>query len=827
MDTNFTAKEKVLVHLLNHYGGDDGGYALPVELTQEGIADRLDLKQNTVSYAVRKLVEEDLLREETHRIKNKKQKRKAYFLTEKGFKKGKETREKMLETKVDVIPDSEKSPIKIGEINAYFQTNLSLLDIIRKVEKEGSFEPEKEKAKQSFEAHITHLPSSKEKPHPKFDDFMDLWKEGNEIISVIGEEGTGKTTLLSKLIDKIKENNNIFYFNVKSWQDPMHLWMDLSEFLEKCGHHTLSSYLKSADKLEREERFNHFLKDIEEINTVFIFDDIHANEKISEIIEEIISLKDRIDSSRFIVTIEENDPDISIDEPDKIMLDSTDLLLNVLKDFYEDAKSIGSLGDILDYYITDEEYWALALLSIFRLPVNRKALSLLEPVTPKMVENLLNTPLVDITEKEKSIHVHNLIKRDIWESLTSDEKTWLHEIASEHYISEPSRGEEHIIEKLYHLLKAKRYRTFKETMVEEGKDILSRGYYDTVIGLIDEFENHVQDHSVILIKAEAYKKKSHYEQALESYNKIIDSNAEPLLATKAYVGSASTKELQGKYDEAFSEYEKAEESATKIETKSKRKKLIGKILFRQGSLISEMGEYSKAEELLSEAINTLDKEEHSLLTTAYFVLARIKKLNGDWDESIDYFGNGLKHWEQIKETYQRIGGLKEIGSFYTILRELASAEEYLKEAIDTSERFGYWDLKASALISLTECYLEKRKIEEAIQTGKEAKDLLDEIGDESGKALIYTLLGNAYSMLERWKKAEEHYNKAISIYQKTGASYKLGLTYFSMAKLQEKKDNKEGIAENYRKAILSFSGSGANWMAEKVEKEMDSIPISM
>ncbi|MFW5927779.1 MAG: hypothetical protein ACOCSL_01155, partial [Thermoplasmatota archaeon] len=70
-------------------------------------------------------------------------------------------------------------------------------------------------------------------------------------------------------------------------------------------------------------------------------------------------------------------------------------------------------------------------------------------------------------------------------------------------------------------------------------------------------------------------------------------------------------------------------------------------------------------------------------------------------------------------------------------------------------------------------------------------------------------------------------NKAITIYQKLGSSYYLGLTYFSMAKLQEKIENKEGIAKNYRKAILSFSGSGANTLAERVQKEMENIPITM
>ncbi len=826
MDTNFTAKEKVLVHLLDHYGNEEG-YALPIELTQEGIANRLDLKQNTVSYAVRKLVDEDLLREKTRRIKNKKQKRKAYFLTEKGFERAKHTREKMAKTEVDAIPDREKSPIKLGEINAYFQTNLSLLEIIRKIEKEGTFEPEKEKKKGSFEAHLKDLLSSVEKNHPKFDELRDVWEKRNDVISVIGEPGAGKTTLLTKLTNRIKENNNVFYFKVRSWQDPMHLWTELAECLEKCGQHTLTSYLKSADKLDRQERLNRLLTDIEEIKIVFIFEDIHTNEKLSEIIEDIISLKEEADHSRFVISSEKGDTELSYEDQDEIMLDSTDeFLLNVLRDFYND-QNIDSIRETLDYYITDEEYWALALLSVFREPVNRKALSQLEPVNPKMIKNLIETPLIEITIEEKKINVHSRIRKDIWNSLTSEEMIWHHEIAAEYYIEEPSRGERHNIEKLYHLVKANRHDSFKEEMTEDAEDILARGYYDTIIDLIDEFKEEDQEHHILFTKAEAYRRKNLHEEALESYRKIIESDEKALLTTKAYMGSASTMESQDEYDEAFSEYENAKESAAKIDTKSKREKLTGKILFRQGNLMSEMGEYSKAEGLLSEAINTLEDDEHSLLATAHFVMARIKKLNGEWDKSVHYFGNGLTHWEQIKETYQRIGGLKEIGSFYTILRELNSAEEYLKEAIDTSERFGYWDLKASALMSLTECYLEKRKIDKAIQTGEEGLELLKDLEDESEEALAHTLLGNAYIISDQLEKAEEHYNKSISIYQKLGASYKLGLAYFSLEKLHEKKDDKEGIAENYRKAILSFSGSGENWMAEKVEKEMESIPISI
>ncbi|MBS3782487.1 MAG: AAA family ATPase, partial [Candidatus Thermoplasmatota archaeon] len=553
MDTNFTAKEKVLVHLLDHYGNEEG-YVLPVELTQEGIAKQLGLKQNTVSYAVRKLVEEGSLREETRRIKNKKQKRKAYFLTDKGFKEAKDTREKMVNTEVDISSEKEKSLIKLGEINAYFQTNFSLLDIIQRIEKYGSFELKEEKLTDSFESHLKDLPLAVEKEHPKFEELMEIWEKGNDLISVIGEEGSGKTIILSKLTDRIRESNNVFYFDVRSHHDPMQLWTELAEFLENCGQHKLSSYLKSAKKLERKERLNHFLEDIEEKKMVFIFDDIHTNENLSDIIEDMISLKEKTDHSRFVISRKIDHPDLSFEE-DKVMLNSTDIFLNVLRDFY--SQGIDSLENVLNDHLTEEEYLALALLSTFREPVNRKALSRLEPVTSKMVENLIDTPLVDITKVEKNIYVHPLIKKEIAPHLTSREERWLHEIASDHYIDEPSRGEEHTIEKLYHLLKAKKYEAFEECMNDEGKYLLARGYYDTLIEMIDEFEGYNQDLSVIFIKAEAYRKKNLHQKALGTYKKIIESDEDPFLVAKAYMGSASTKEEQNDYEGAFSEYEEA------------------------------------------------------------------------------------------------------------------------------------------------------------------------------------------------------------------------------------------------------------------------------
>lgn len=825
MGTNFTAKEKVLVHLLDHYGNDEG-YSLPVEITQEGIADSLGLKQNTVSYAVRNLVKEDMLKEETRRIKNKKQKRKAYFLTDNGFEKAKKTKEDMSNSQVDVISNQKKRSMKVGEINAYFQTNYSLLEIIQKVEEEGYFEPEKKSKERCYGSYLPYMRSYEGRTHPKFTEFIDIWSEPSDLISIVGEDCSGRTTLLSKIAEHLENENNVFYFEVKEWQEPMHLWRSLSEFLENCGCHRLSSYLKSEETINKKERLAHLVKDIKNMKSVFLIDDLHKNSKISEIIAEMLSLNEEKFYWRFVITKGSEDSLSKIPPGKELNLSSKNFLSRSVIEFYDHTGDIETIDDILDHYITDEEFWALALLSTFRIPVEKEALSRIEPATPNMVKNLIKTPLIYKTI-DKKVGLHDFIREKLQERLSISQRSRLHDIASEYYLEKPAMSGEFTIEKLYHLVFAARYDTFAKVLLKEWEEILAMGYCDSIIELFDEITDNEIISSLSHIKAEAYKKKRSYDKAKDSYLKSIDFNDDPELLAEARIGLASTLEERGDYDDAIAEYEIALNAANEISDKADREKLIGKVYFRIGSLLSERGDYTPAEDHLSKAIEILNEEEHSLLTTAYFVMAKIKKLKGDWDSSISYFESGLNHWEKIKETYQRVGGLEEIGSFYTILRELNSAEEYLKEAIETSERFGYRDLKASALLSLTECYLEKRLIEKAIETGEEAIDLLEDMENEGMEALAHTLLGNAYSLEDELKKAETHYNKSISIYQKTGSSYRLGLAYFSMAKLQERKGNKNGIAENYRKAILSFSGSGAKWMAEKVEKKMEGIPISI
>ncbi len=826
MDTNFTAKEKVLVHILNN-SGDKEAYALPEEVTQEGIAKSVGLKQNTVSYAVRKLVEEELLNEKTRRIKGKKQKRKAYFLTDEGIKEAKKTKEKIAEAEVKVEYGGQKKVIKIGEINAFFQTNFSYLEILKVVEKEGFFNIEKDDDGEDRSYHnlFYNKPKVEQDSIPELKKVIELIENDKKIISIKGSKESGKTTLLSELAEKRQSQRDVFYFKVQDWHDPMHFWLNISNFLKKCGQHRLSSYIKSADEMNRREWLNNLVEDIKNTEALLILDDLDKNKQIYKIVKDIVYLK--VDDSPLLLLYSKtsDEDEISFESETSITLQSSFDTLENFKDYYDASKDIDSLMDLLGNYVTDEEFWSLALLSVLREAVEKSAVTQLRPVTSKMVDNLVKTPMIKITTDNK-IMLHSRVKEVITEELNMDEKRWLHEIAFEHYSNKPEKKVPSIIEELYHIIGARKNDLFEEKLKTYENDLLCSGFYHSILHLIEKLEKSDSSNYTKYIKAEAFRKIEEHEKAISIYNEIIKESSDRELIVKSYIGKASAEVGTGELDLAEESYLEAKDISDDLESDLKGNKLKRDILYKLGSLLNDKKEHKKAQKILSKVIDMTDND-HSILTNSHFMLARIKKLNGDWEDSISYFQKGLEHWKQIKGTYQRVGGLKEIGALYSILRELKNAEDYLKEAVETSERFGYYDLKASASLSLTECYLEKGDLERAVNTAKEARDLFDELGHDKPRAFAHNLLSKTYMMQGNLDEAERELTKAISIYQRKGLSYRLGLAYFSLAKIQEKKENKQGVAENYRKAILSFSGSGASWMAEEVEKEMENIPLSM
>ncbi len=835
MSKKFTTKDMVLVNLLEFYPVQDMS-PKPLEITQEGLAEVTGSRQNTISYAVRELVDEGSIYEETTRVKGRRQRRKGYYLTEKGTETAKRIRERLARIPVKITLNGETKSVLLKDINNYFHTNLSLLEIYCDI-KDGFFKTQGSKQKRSNSAYLHHMPDPPTfEPHC-MDEIIKWWEGDSKIFIIEGEGGSGKTSLITKFIDRIKGQTNIFYFKINRWHTPRYLWMSLARFLSSVGEHKLMAYLESTDRIYFKEAMSALRMDLEFIDdAVFIVEDIDAQETLMDL---LCSLCGEIIDVPLVRLVVSGKPDsCPPGYRGKMRMENLSMEYGECEVpmFVEMGKAFGLdegcdvvLDVILESKFTPEEFIALAYSSIFRTPAEKGEVMMVAEVNRNLFDTLLETPLISTTF-EDHITPHDIVRERILGRLIHEEQEILHSLAAEYFDVIPAKTAEEQIEHLYHSGKAGDPEDFIVILKDHAENIISAGFNEQLIRELDSLYLNIDISGsggyVYLWKAEAYRKSDHLDDALDAYDDIINKNMDTEILTRAHLGIASVFKSKQQYTDAIEQYKQAAKMANELGKRGES--LLGAIYLQLGEAIAQTGDYKSAKDHMDKAITKLTSEkDYHLLTNSYFQLARLEKERGNTQAAIKLFEKGIDTWKKIDETYLRADGLYDIGTFYKGVRDLADAEEFLEEAVETCDRFGYTYLKALALITLTECSLERSDIEKAIRIGSEAMEIVKYLDRDEEMAYAHALLGQAYGMKDDIEEAEDHFNHAITIYHKLGLSYPLGLTYFSMAKLQEKSGNKQGVADNYRKSVLSLTSSGADEAAQHVERVMKNIPISM
>ncbi len=838
MGRKFLAKDKILVHLLN-YQDIKGEYTQPVEVTQGGLAKRLGLQQSTVSYALQDLVEEGLVTEETRRIEGKRQKRKAYHLTDKGLEKAKDTRDEMSDSPVTVEMIGGEREITLGNVSKYFQQSLSLTDLLKRVE-DGHLNLNQEDKEKAYVTHAPGLPV-KDFTVSLTQQFQRWWMKGREPFLLVGPAGSGKTTYLHSLIESVREETNIFYFKAEGWHTRIYYWRELSDFLDGIGKHRLSAYIEAVDWIDVETAVKNLKRDLNYKPVVFILDDAHLNMQVADEFMFMAKKLTELTNLRFVFTRDSVKKETDREDTDMTHFEletegsETMLFWSISQHF--NIETEGSLDDLLRTLavtkLTFQEMMVLGYLSVFREPVEKRRLKNTSPreISTKAIDMLVVSPLVDRTAKD-GLFVHPSVRHWRLSRMSSRVKRNMHQVAARYYAKETSKDIEEMLEELFHLAKVGDNDTFVERVEENGRDIIDSGYGETlgsVIGLVLEKEQGLssEDREELFYKeAEARQNSFDLSGARDLYHDIIDETNNTERRVKARLGLAKTLEKEGKYKSAVTQYEDAK-AELKEGPVSSREGLLGVVHLRLGEVWEKIGEYEKAMENLRQAIDFLiEEEDEYLLTSSYFILARLERGEGNLQDSLEPFKMGLKHWNELEEKNRDTEGLRGTGSLYRVLKELEYDGEYLDRPIDESKTLGYWRLKSSAYLALAECHMENGDYDRAIKVGEQANEVLSKLDRKEDQAFTYALLGKAYMETGIMERAEESLNKAITLYQGLGLSFELGISYFSMAKLKEKKQDRQGTAENYRKAALCFSDIGTNWMAERISNEMKRYPMT-
>jgi hypothetical protein len=134
-----TFQEKVLLHLLDFANiGDQFEY--PEEITQKGVANAVCMQRKHIPRILKKLVSNELAREDQGHVKEHAQRMKIYFLTWKGIEKSKKLKSHLEEKTVQVRDDKGKlCGIKLCDVNDFYNGRFTILDIINNQDDAGVF----------------------------------------------------------------------------------------------------------------------------------------------------------------------------------------------------------------------------------------------------------------------------------------------------------------------------------------------------------------------------------------------------------------------------------------------------------------------------------------------------------------------------------------------------------------------------------------------------------------------------------------------------------------------------------------------------------------
>ncbi|MCG7840985.1 MAG: AAA family ATPase, partial [Methanomassiliicoccales archaeon] len=271
----------------------------PKTVTQEGVAKAVDVGRNNVAKVLAEMSKESYIESFTRHVKGLPSVRKVYFLTPKGLEEGKHIKQDVEATVVDIIDlQGASHQDEIGRLGNYLPKRYDLLELIVGINQGSidcrSFHENKMREERRYVDFTDKKPAvrnffGREKELTSLSDL--LTSETKRIVVINGIPGIGKTTLLAKFAQTVKENTNVFWYKVHEWASLKALLRPLAEFLSQMGRKNLEWYLNQTEAPLVGEVTHILEADLKDVSTLLIFDDVHkADPTVLEFLGALLSV---------------------------------------------------------------------------------------------------------------------------------------------------------------------------------------------------------------------------------------------------------------------------------------------------------------------------------------------------------------------------------------------------------------------------------------------------------------------------------------------------------------------------------------------------------
>lgn len=232
--------------------------------------------QHATQY-LRPLIEEELIEERVRHIHKKPRRRKCYFLTTQGKRVAASLRNSLFEESIRYRPRSGKvHRLPLSRAYQEERRGSSLLELLTELADVG-FVTEMAKGEAiELVTFIQEAPSIRSF-YGREEEVAALMKalDSSPVVVVTGIAGIGKSTLGAKLCEAFRNQNSLFWREVRPWDSATDLALRLGVFLKALGRVRLHSFLSGPGTKDLSQLEETLEGDVAGISALLVFDDVH------------------------------------------------------------------------------------------------------------------------------------------------------------------------------------------------------------------------------------------------------------------------------------------------------------------------------------------------------------------------------------------------------------------------------------------------------------------------------------------------------------------------------------------------------------------------
>jgi len=545
------------------------------------------------------------------------------------------------------------------------------------------------------------------------------------------------------------------------------------------------------------------------------------------------------------------------------------LSLELLEPNQTTISQISGQMDIMRYIhseifskLNPDERSLLNIASVYRYPVPSKLFFIEENISYSTLDRLIDHSL--LTETDNGYIAHDLIKEFFYHRLNPKIRANYHESAAEYYVLEyerlayieeknkilsPSNKQQNqtvteldlgpsqeikesehlsIIEAQYHYINAGKYQDALSLALEHGVELISRGYLEEFLGILNLFDKRNVDDSnwssILMFKGDIQTILGEWDEALFNYDQVLkiskvlqderkQSEAHRNLARIYFRRSDWTNALQNL------------EEGLRISVAQKNDYGIANTHFWLGAVLHRQGKYDQAIEHFNRCMDYAKKINYLPgIAKTYSGLSDVYVDQGNYDKAIEFYQKSIEilmqtgHIYEVSDVYNRIGV-----AYCKQGDKLDKALEYYNKRIQISTRIGDIIGVGYGMSNAAECFTNKKQLDKAIEFCDRAMEIFQKTDEKRMISNTLMVYGMVYGHKHEWEKSKKYFESAINISQKINSPEMLAQNYFNFAFMLRDKGEIDAAKNYLEKAIKIYDELGNLIKVNRLKTELDKI----